>query len=132
MEKIVNLTPHPLVFADGRTIESSGIARCEVQETEIGILDGIPIITTAFGQVVGLPEQTFVCNACANCPSEPQTGGYCACCCGELDHFAVVYVVSSITAQACGGRSDVFVPCRPIRDDKGRIIGCGALGRITG
>ena len=27
-EKIINLTPHPLVFADGRTIESSGVARC--------------------------------------------------------------------------------------------------------
>lgn len=103
-EKIVNLTPHPLVFVDGRTIESSGIARCAQTDKEIGIFAGLPIVVTEFGEVVDLPE--------------PVDG--------------TAYVVSSITAQACKERMDVFVPSRPLRDDKGRIIGCGALGRIAG
>ena len=100
---IVNLTPHPLEFSNGLTIQSTGIARCEAVESEIGTTDGLPIVVTTFGQVVGLPE--------------PQDG--------------VIYVVSSITAQACKGREDVFVPARPIRDEKGRIVGCAALGRIA-
>ena len=103
-EKIVNLMPHPLVFADGRTIESSGVARCAQTDKEIGTFAGLPIVVTEFGEVVDLPE--------------PVDG--------------TAYVVSSITAQACKGRMDVFVPSRPLRDDKGRIIGCAALGRIVG
>jgi hypothetical protein len=103
-QKIVNLTPHPLVFADGRTIESSGIARCTQTDEEVGQFADLPIVVTRFGGVVDLPA-----------PIE-----------------GTAYVVSSITAQACVGRMDVFVPGRPIRDAQGRIIGCGALGRIVG
>jgi hypothetical protein len=119
IKKIVNLTPHPLVFADGLTIESSGVARCETTEQEIYKIElpenqytphppdvinhaPIPVIRTCFGSVVGLPD--------------PVPG--------------VVYVVSSITAQAVVDRMDVYVPARPIRDEKGRIIACAALGRI--
>jgi hypothetical protein len=102
---IINLTPHPLVLehhGENMTIESSGIARCATTETEVDIIDGIPIVTTQFGMVTGLPD--------------PAPG--------------VVYVVSSITAQAVPDRADVFVPARPVRDEKGRIIACRALGRI--
>ena len=101
-ENIVNLTPHPLVFSDGRVVESSGVARCTQSDREIGTFGGLPVVVTAFGDVVDLPA--------------PVEG--------------IAYVVSSITAQACKGRTDVFVPSRPIRDAQGRIIGCGALGRI--
>ncbi len=102
-QRIVNLTPHPLVFADGRTIESSGVARCTQTDNDIGTFAGLPIVVTEFGGVVDLPD--------------PVEG--------------TAYVVSSITAQACKGRTDVFVPSRPIRDALGRIVGCGALGRIV-
>jgi hypothetical protein len=102
-QKIVNLTPHPLVFADRRIVESSGVARCTQTDVEIGSFAGLPIVVTQFGEVVGLPE--------------PVEG--------------TAYVVSSITAQACKGRMDVFVPARPIRDAQGRIVACGALGRIV-
>ena len=122
-QRIVNLTPHPLVLeiedkrgTEGvilRTIDSSGIARCESTETEIGTFAGLPIVRTTFGAVVGLPA--------------PEPG--------------VAYVVSSITAQAVEaasswdgdvhyGRDDVYVPARPVRDGQGRIVACRALGRI--
>jgi hypothetical protein len=143
---IVNLTPHPLVFADGRTVESSGIARCEATETEVGAMDGIPIVITAFGAVTGLPPRSFHCEDCGYiAPRESFRAGSedtCPNCgSGEVEH--AVFVVSSITAQAVRDaangpqgeigenvRHDVFVPARPVRDDKGRIVACGALGRI--
>ena len=116
---IVNLTPHPLtlrVVCDGcggrdcqacehgyrmLTIESSGVARCVEIETQIGWIDGIPVVKTEYGAVEGLPE-----------PVEGTS-----------------YVVSSITAAAVPYRRDVFVPTRLLRDDKGRIVGCAALGK---
>jgi hypothetical protein len=120
--KIVNLTPHPLEFRSTPDclplrIESSGIARCEATETAVGGIHGmfpsadgvnpddtvIPIVTTKFGAVDGLPA--------------PVEG--------------TIYVVSSITAQSCPERSDVFVPAQPIRDAQGRIVACAALGRVT-
>ena len=137
--KIINLTPHPLVLklpcavcnGEGRCahpecadhygqitteIASSGIARCEEHAVEVGEISTatlehvatgrpyvlIPVVTTVYGKVTGLPE--------------PQTG--------------VIYVVSSITAQACRDRNDVYVPARVVRDGLGRIIGCAGLGRI--
>jgi len=105
--KIVNLTPHPLVIqrADGtsETIESSGIARCATTETVVDEIDGIPVVRTSFGAVEGLPD-------------------------ASLD---TVFVISSITAQAVPHRLDVLVPARPIRDEKGRIVACAALGRLS-
>jgi hypothetical protein len=104
---IINLTPHPLVLETENstiTIESSGIARCKAIETEADHIDGVPIVTTQFGAVTGLPDPA------------PD----------------VVYVVSSITAQAVPDRQDVFVPARLVRDDKGRIVACRAFGRIDG
>ena len=131
---IVNLTPHPLLFSrecprcqgtalrdsgepllgpcgeceDGLildTIPSSGVARCEAVEEEVGSFAGLPIVITRFGKVVGLPEPGTTCET--------------------------VYVVSAITAQACAARRDVFIPARPIRDAQGRIVACRALGRIA-
>lgn len=125
---IINLTPHPLVLeiqraeepmSDDRTyqtIESSGIARCEATETEVAVIEGIPVVTTQFGAVTGLPASRFVCGEELGAATRP---------------FAAIYVVSSITAQAVPDRRDVFVPARPVRDEKGRIIACRALGRIS-
>lgn len=101
--QIINLTPHPINLPDGRVIESSGIARCSQSETVTGEFDGLPVVETSFGEVEGLPE--------------PKGG--------------VAYVVSTITAQAVPHRRDVFVPARPIRDQKGAVVGCGALGQIS-
>jgi hypothetical protein len=146
-QRIVNLTPHPLVFANGRTIESSGIARCEATETEIGTMDGIPIVITAFGAVTGLPPHSFHCKDCGYiAPQEEFRKGAEGACpnCGSDEVEYAVFVVSSITAQAVRDaasgpqgeiaenvRRDVFVPACPVRDEKGRIVACGALGRIA-
>ena len=112
--KIMNLTPHALTFISGENnmeryiVEPSGIvARVATHTENIGSIttdDGftIPLTTTVFGQVEGLPA--------------PETG--------------TVYVVSSLVAGRFPYRPDVMIPNESIRDDKGRIIGCLSLGKI--
>ena len=105
--EFVNLTPHAITFVDEdgsvlRTIEPSGtLARVSTKTVSIGDIDGIPVTTTEFGEVEGLPEP------------EGNT----------------VYIVSSLVAQRVH-RWDVFIPNESVRDEHGRIIGCRSLGRI--
>lgn len=105
---IINMTPHTINFVgkDGnivRSIEPSGIvARAASKREQIGTIDGIAVNRTAFGEVQGLPE------------AQENT----------------IYVVSSITAQACPEREDVFIVDDAVRDESGRIVGCRALAHV--
>lgn len=109
---IVNLTPHAITFYKGHepvlTINPSGqVARVSTTLDTIWAFecDGelIPVTTTMFGDVEGLPE--------------PAKG--------------TIYVVSSLVAQRVGSmRNDIFIPNESVRDERGRIIGCRSLGRI--
>jgi len=107
MSKLVNLTPHPLIFMDKDRnvlfeIPSSGIARASQKETLTGELNGLPVYKMEYGKVENLPA-----------PKED-----------------TIYVVSLLTAQACPERQDVFVVAHPVRDEKGRIIGAQGLAHI--
>ena len=62
----------------------------------------IPLTTTAYGEVQGLPDQ----------------------------RDDTVLIVSSMVAARCKDRTDVFIPNESIRDAEGRIIGCKSLGRV--
>ena len=103
---IVNLTPHEVSFVtenETQTIAPSGvIARVSTQTVTVGEINGIPVTETVFGELENMPE--------------PKEG--------------VVYLVSSIVAQRCNGRQDVFIPNESVRDEKGNIIGCRSLGRV--
>ncbi len=105
---IKNLTPHAINFvnADGTqllAVEPSGtIARVTATTVTVGEIDGIPVTRSEYSDVTGLPA--------------PEDG--------------VVYVVSSLVAQRCADRDDVFIPNESVRDDQGRIIGCKSLGRV--
>ena len=108
MNTIVNLTPHEVNFIgeDGSvimTVAPSGqLARVSARTVKTGDWDNLPITETEFGEVEGLPAP------------EPGT----------------VYLVSSLVAQRCKSRKDVFIPNESVRDANGRIIGCKSLGRI--
>lgn len=103
---IVNLTPHEVNFitdAGTITIPASGIlARVTTKTVTVGEINGIPVTSTEFGEVEGLPAPT------------PDT----------------VYIVSSLVASRVPDRNDVFIPNESVRDENGRIIGCRSLGRI--
>lgn len=110
MTNIINLTPHEIsiVNEEGNVIkvfESKGEARAAQKDVEIGMLEGIPIIETEFGEPVGLPEYN------------PET----------------YYIVSAITAKAAylSGRNmqDLLLTAKTVRNDDGQIIGCQALAK---
>lgn len=57
---IINLTPHTIVVeledSQQRSFESTGIVRCSVQNVIQEKVDGIPISTAEYGEIIGLPE----------------------------------------------------------------------------
>ena len=117
MTKIVNLTPHMVtIMGEGNkfalNIEPSGkLARVSATTVVVGEIEvrtdirttfKVPITTTRYGEVEGLPDPA------------PDT----------------IYVVSSLVAGRVPDREDVFIPNESVRDDEGRIIGCRSLGHI--
>lgn len=106
--KIVNLTPHAINFVNEEgesvmAIEPSGqIARVTAKTEITGFIAGIPVTETVFGEVENLPDSTQ----------------------------GTIFIVSSLVAQRCKGRVDVFIPNESVRDANGRIVGCKSLGRI--
>lgn len=99
----INLTPHAINFTNGLTVPPSGtVARCRVQQQEIGSINGVPLYRAVYGEVEGLPKV--------------QDG--------------VIYIVSSLVAGRLPERGDLVVPCNFVRDEKGRIIGAGGIQRI--
>lgn len=107
MSNLVNLTPHAINIIFGnetKIVEPSGtIARVSMTQERIGeVDDGIPVYRNSYGKPEGLPE--------------PEENTY--------------YIVSALLAQAVPEREDVLITSNPIRDEAGRIIGCGALAHI--
>lgn len=99
---IVNLTPHSITLC-GKTIESTGLARCTTTKEKIGEINGVPVNRTSFGSVTGLPE--------------PQEN--------------TIYIVSKIVADAVSkDRDDVYIVDDTVRNEAGQIIGCNALARV--
>ena len=97
--KIINLTPHDIVITDGPTFPPSGtVARVSVQQVDVGDINGIPVKTQTFGDIVGLPA--------------PQDG--------------TVFIVSAIVLAAAKavGRTDVVAPdtSNAVRNDQGHIV----------
>ena len=102
--KIINLTPHDvnIVTTDGEnvtTFPSEGVVRVSTKSSQIKTIAGIPVYSTTYGAVEGLPEV--------------QVGIY--------------YIVSMLVKQAEPDRKDLLSPSQLQRDDKGRIIGCLGL-----
>lgn len=100
--KILSLLPHEItVRLNGRDVvipPSGQVARVATSTREIATVDGIPIVATVFGEIVGLPE--------------PKPG--------------VLYVASTLLAQAAAreGRTDVVSPDTgptAIRED-GKVV----------
>lgn len=84
MTRILNYMPHTLniqLADDILEIPSSGVARCKVENVQVDEINGIPVVTAEYGDIVGLPEAV------------PGT----------------IYVTSMLVAQR-SGRQDVFGP----------------------
>jgi hypothetical protein len=102
MTKIINLTPHTLNIIGYGEIVSSGIARANVVSMQIDTINGIPVYSSKYGEVEGLPSP-------------------------EKD---TIYVVSALTAQSCKDRNDIYITNEAIRNESGQVIGCKSLAKI--
>lgn len=108
---ILNLTPHTLNIhnADGSVrvdVPPSGeVARVATSRVQTGEACGLPLFTTTFGEVTGLPA--------------PVEG--------------VILVVSGLVAghPAVRDRADVFSPGELVRGSDGQPIGCRGLTRTA-
>ena len=108
MYQFVNLMSQDITIVDNSgkivaVIKTSGnIARVETKTVKTGEINGIPVTMTEFGKLMGLPE-----------PKDD-----------------TILIVSTLVAQACKDREDVFIPNEPLRDEQGNCIGYKSLGRI--
>lgn len=107
--EIINLTPHEITFVNEegaliKTIPASGVvARVSCETRQIGEINGIPVTKTFYGEVEALPV--------------PEDGE--------------IYIVSSLVAQHCKDREDIYIPNESVRDEKGHIISCKSLGQVS-
>ena len=100
--EIINLTAHAVVTPTHRW-ESSGIARCQMEESQTGSLEGLPVYQVSLGQTTGLPA------------AEEGTA----------------YIVSRAVAEANSRRRDLYFPHQTYRDSEGRIAGCKAFAQAV-
>lgn len=100
--QIINLTPHPVVL-NGKTIESTGLARVREVRTQTCELAGIPVYETIYTDITDLPPETH----------------------------NTIYIVSIIVALS-SDRTDLYTPGDLLRDDEGRVIGCQGIQRVLG
>ena len=105
--KLINKTPHEIrvLNKDGAVAkiykpEGTPI-RITQSETELGEVDGVPFIRKQ--------------NEGVECLPPIKTG--------------VGYIVSAILQSACPNRTDLYVPARLVRDEKGNVIGCKAFSQ---
>lgn len=98
--KLVNLTPHAIKITGYGVLEPSGMAaRAHNHLSQIGDVNGIPLMISNFSGVSNLPE-----------PIE-----------------GVMYVVPAYVREALPKRTDLASPAKFLRDATGNIIGCGAF-----
>lgn len=100
--KFINLTPHNInVVTNGQTFSfpSNGLARVSTKQVQIGDINGIPIFSTEYGQVEGLPDQ----------------------------EDGTIFIVSTLVRAQVPHRKDVFSPKGLVRDENGAVIGCEGL-----
>lgn len=107
MASIKNLTPHNIVVVLDDDIRyvitpSGTVARCSQKTESIGEINGVPLTRTVFGDVINLPA-----------PKED-----------------TIYLVSTLVAQACPNRNDLFIPNEIVRDENGKVVGCKSFGRV--
>lgn len=99
---IVNKTPHTVYVYDDDSIllaeyqPDSVPVRIKADVKRIGDLAEIPLTSTVYGDLEGLPDE--------------QPGVY--------------YIVSGLVKAACPERKDLLVPSEQLRDSEGRVIGC--------
>lgn len=98
--QLINLTPHDIHVLEGETVStypaSGQQARVNTTQTQVGEINGAPILRPSYSEVEGLPAPA------------PDT----------------YYIVSMLVRSAAPGRTDLLSPdsgATAVRDEKGLI-----------
>ena len=113
---LINLTPHAIdilekhdenTYTSIYSIPSSGtLARLSQKTVRIGRIGDIPISTTKFGEINGLPEYDGV------------------------KKYIVSYPIAKRLKDIGSLRDDIFITNESVRDSEGKIIGCLSLAVV--
>ena len=99
METILNYTPHTInEVTTGISFHSSGNARVSVNYSKYASVNEIPLFTTIYGEVTGLPDES----------TSPK----------------IFYIVSKLVKDALPRRFDLISPGELVRNADGQPIGC--------
>jgi len=103
-EGIINATPHTINVVNEQmeivaTFEPSISVRVASTTQIVGEICGIPLDTTVFGEVEGLPKY----------------------------REDVYYIVSRLVKSALPDRKDLLCPGQQVRNETGQVIGCKSL-----
>ncbi len=110
--QILNMTPHTVsIYSSREAIEPTlvipsctqqgvPVPRCSQQDTQVDVINGVPIFQTTFGEVTDLPEE----------------------------REDTILIVSRIVFNAAN-RQDLVTPGPAIRNSEGVIIGSLGLSR---
>lgn len=126
MERLINMTPHPIVvrLSDGREITfapTGTIPRVGTVETPAQAIEGVPCVTQKMGDVEGLPEPAYTCNSCGQIDPQAQWG-VSSCCQAGL---RPVFLIVSAMVFGASDRTDLVAPDTgkgAVRDGHGRIL----------
>ena len=115
---LINLTPHPvnLLNEQDETIltlpghpnpprlKQSDVVtgHFQVFEEQTSTVISVPLSSTQFGEIQNLPDEVK----------------------------GTLLIVSRLVMTACPDRDDLIVPNQPVRDEKGRIVGCRSFAMI--
>lgn len=102
--EIINATPHAINVVNEKmevvaSFEPTISVRVASTTQVVGTLNSIPLDTTVFGEVEGLPKY--------------QDGIY--------------YIVSRLVKSALPDRKDLLCPGQQVRNETGQVIGCKSL-----
>lgn len=102
--KIINTTPHEITIINDEmetvaTFSPEISVRVASVTKIIGNIQGIPLDTTFFGEVEGLPEFKD----------------------------EVFYIVSRLVKSALPDRKDLLCPGQQVRNENGQVVGCKSL-----
>jgi hypothetical protein len=99
--KIINYMAHEVDACGMKYAPSGHVARVATTLLKVDEIDGVPVMVCDSGAV-------------QNCP--PKKDGH-------------IYIVSQYVRQALPERKDLVSPTKLLRDNNGRVVGCGAFER---
>ncbi len=128
MTTFKNFTPHDICLNDGTILKSEGVARVAATFSQP---DNNGCMTQEFGEITGLPEESFL--SCRDCNDFNGGIELCRAQCQPKTIFIVSALV--LAAAKAAGRTDCVAPASghpdTVRNEKGHIVSVPGIREIV-